>query len=68
MDYRELNNLMVPNHFPMLIINKLLDKSHGAVVCSKLNLKSRYLQISIRKTGRAFSDMRGPLQILDLAL
>nr|GFA01496.1 putative reverse transcriptase domain-containing protein [Tanacetum cinerariifolium] len=48
-DYRELNKLTVKNHYPLPRIDDLFDQLQGSSFCSKIDLRSGYLQLRVRE-------------------
>nr|GEY74758.1 putative reverse transcriptase domain-containing protein [Tanacetum cinerariifolium] len=48
-DYRELNKLTMKNRYPLLRIDDLFDQLQGSSVYSKIDLRSGYHQLRVRK-------------------
>ena len=48
-DYRQLNKVTIKNKYPLPRIDDLFDQLQGASVFSKINLRSGYHQLKIKK-------------------
>nr|GEU79813.1 hypothetical protein [Tanacetum cinerariifolium] len=48
-DYRELNKLIVKNHYPLPRIDDLFNQLQGSSVYSKIDLRSGYYQLRVRE-------------------
>ena len=48
-DYRKLNEITIPNSYPLPLISEPLDRVKGAKVFTKLDLKSAYSQVRIKE-------------------
>ncbi|GJT53311.1 putative reverse transcriptase domain-containing protein [Tanacetum coccineum] len=48
-DYRELNKLIVKNHYPLPKIDDLFDQLQGSSIYSKIDLRSGYHQLRVRE-------------------
>nr|GFC60613.1 putative reverse transcriptase domain-containing protein [Tanacetum cinerariifolium] len=48
-DYRELNKLIIKNHYPLPRIDDMFDQLQGSSVYSKIDLRSSYHQLRVRE-------------------
>ena len=48
-DYRQLNQVTLKNTYPLPRVDDLLDQLRGALVFSKIDLKSGYHQVRVRE-------------------
>lgn len=57
-DYRQLNRVTIKNKYPLPRIDDLFDQLKGAIVFSKIDLRSRYYQLKVKECDVPKTDFK----------
>ena len=66
-DYKDLNKVTIKNKYPLPCIEDLIDQHYGAQVFKKIDLRSGYHQLMVKKEDVekiAFRTRYGPYEVL----
>ena len=67
-DFKKLNAVTEPNHYPMPLMPDIVQIISGATIFSKLDLKDAFNQILVKKEHQKFTAFKCPKGIFEYKL